>query len=471
VDYVHAGTASEERLSLERVVLEPLPWPGHPDRALDGTGLGLYRLEVRARGGAGGGAGPAGGAGAEGEGRVLYSRGFSTVFAEWQTTAEAARLSRSFQASLRFPAPEGPVDVVVLRRDGKGDFQPLWRLPVDPAAPDVERAPPPDAGPLIALQKSGPPADKVDLLLLGDGYTRAERGRFERDARRLMEALFAQSPFRERRGDFNVWGLVPASRESGVARPSAGLHRRSALGTTYDAFGAERYVLTFDNRALREAASQAPYEAVEVLVNSETYGGGGIYGTLGTVAARSRWADYLFVHEFAHHFAALADEYYTSQNVYAPAPADRREPWERNATALLEPARLKWADLVRPPSTPLPTPWGKEAFEQHTAGVEARRRALRQARRPEAEMDALLLEQQRHDTEAFSREPHRDAVGAFEGANYEARGYFRPQLDCVMFSRNRVPFCAVCQAALDEVISLYAGPPAGGRVPADPDRK
>src|SRR5438270_13934351 len=104
----------------------------------------------------------------------------------------------------------------------------------------------------MALQHNGDPAGKVDLLILGDGYTASERGKFEKNARRLIDVLFSFSPFKERRGDFNVWGLCPPAAESGISRPSTGLHKRSPIGSTYDAFGSERYVLTFDNRAFRD---------------------------------------------------------------------------------------------------------------------------------------------------------------------------------------------------------------------------
>jgi hypothetical protein len=61
----------------------------------------------------------------------------------------------------------------------------------------------------------------------------------------------------------------------------------------------------------------------------------------------------------------------------------------------------------------------------------------------------------------FASEKYAGQVGAFEGAMYEAKGYFRPQIDCVMFSRNDVPFCAVCRRAIERIIDLYAGRAAG----------
>ena len=138
------------------------------------------------------------------------------------------------------------------------------------------------------------------------------------------------------------------------------------------------------------------------------------------------------------------------------AATDRVEPWEPNVTALLDPATLKWRDLVRP-GTPLPTPWDQAGFIARQAAVQAERRRIRAAKEPESVMDALFT-RERADSEAqLSREPHAAHVGAFEGANYEAKGYYRPQVDCIMFTRDRVPFCAVCQRAIGRVIDLYTG--------------
>ena len=436
VDYFHTGNASEERFSLDRVVIEPLPWSGNPRRAIDDTNLGKYFFEVVDRK----------------TNRVLYSRGFASVYGEWETTGEAQTLRRTFSESLRFPAPEGPVQIVLKKRDAENAFHEIWSLALDPRDVFIDTATPPSPGPLLEIQKSGPSADKVDFLILGDGYTAAERGKFEKDARRLAELLFAVSPFKERRTDFNVWGLCPAAEESGISRPSTGVHRRTRIGATYDAFGVERYILTFENRSFRDVASFAPYEFVEILTNSRTYGGGGIFGLYGTVAADSLWAPYVFVHEFGHHFAGLADEYFTSAVAYQPS-AKRVEPWEPNATAMLDPQNLKWKDLVAS-ETALPTAWPQEEFEKTSRDFQRRRREIRAANGPEEQMDAPFKEEQAVETKMLG--PLNGRVGAFEGALYEAKGYFRPQADCIMFTRDEVPFCAVCRRAISRVIDLYA---------------
>ena len=443
VDYFHTGNAREERFSLERVALEPLPWPGDPGKALDDTNLGKYFFEVIDRT----------------TRRVLYSRGFASIYGEWETTGEAATMERTFSESLRFPRPDAPVQVVIRKRDAANDFREIWSIVVDPGDMLVDASKPPSAGELLALQRSGDPAEKLDFLILGDGYTAAERGKCEGDSRRLMAMLFATEPFQSRRTDLNVWGLCPAADESGISRPSLGVHRRSPVGATYDAFRSERYILTFDNRAFRDLASQAPYEVVEILTNSHTYGGGGIFGQFSTVAADSLWAPYVFIHEFGHHLAALADEYYTSPVAYAPAPPGARlEPWEPNVTALLDPAELKWRDRVAR-DTPLPTPWAKKEFDERSREIQAERRKIRAEKRPESDMDALFLRQRDEEEKRLGAEQYAGRVGAFEGANYESLGYYRPAADCIMFTRDRVPFCPVCRHALERVIDLYARRP------------
>lgn len=438
VDYYHTGNASQEMFSLDRVVIEPLPWPGNPRKNVDETNLGKYLFEVRDRT----------------TNRILYSRGFASIYGEWETTDEAKSMNRTFHESLRFPAPPAPVQVVLKKRDSNNAFREVWSTIVDPADMFVDPSKPASPGPLIEIQKSGDPAEKVDFLILGDGYTSAERGKFEKDARRLVDILFAASPYKERRREFNVWALCPASAESGISRPSTGVHRASPLGASYDAFGSERYVLTFENRALRTVAAFAPYEFIEIITNSRTYGGGGIFGLYSTVAADSEQAPYVFVHEFGHHFAGLADEYYTSPVAYTPV-AVKTEPWELNVTALLDPKNLKWKDLVAQ-GTPIPTPWQKEEYEKHSLEYGKRRAQIRAENRPESEMEALFRENREWEIRFFAGEKYAGKVGAFEGAMYEAKGYYRPEIDCIMFTRSQT-FCAVCRRVIERVIDLYSG--------------
>jgi hypothetical protein len=448
LDYYHTGDAKQETFSLDRVVLEPLPWPGDMSKAIDATNLGKYFFEVRD----------------QKTKQVLYSRGFASIYGEWETTDEAATIKRTFSESLRFPAPDAAVDIVLKKRDAKNKWRDIWTHAIDPKDIFIDRSQQSAPAPLLAIQKMGEPATKVDLLLLGDGYTARETKKFVADARRLLDVLFATSPFKEHRKDFNVWGLCPPAHESGISRPSTGIYHDSPVGATYDAFGSERYVLTFDNHALRKVAQFAPYEFIEILANNRTYGGGGIFNLYSTVAVDNAFANYVFVHEFGHHFAGLADEYYTSDVSYNPS-TEPVEPWEPNVSALRAfpdvPAiagdrrpLLKWKDMISP-NTPIPTPWNKEEFEKYSREIQKRRAQIRKEKLPESVMEALFREELAHERKMFAAEKFAGHVGAFEGANYEPKGYYRPEIDCIMFTRTD-HFCAVCRRAIERIIGLYS---------------
>ncbi len=436
VDYVHLGSANSEYFGLDRTVQEPLPWPGNLAKNVDTSNLGKYYFEVAD----------------EASGQILYSRGFCSIFGEWEETSDAQNYNRSFSESLRFPEPSDPVTIRIKKRDPKNQFKEVWSFRLDPKDIFIDRALPANPGDLITLQKNGDSADKVDFLLLGDGYTEAELPKFESDARRLLEQLFATSPYKEHREDFNVWGLCPPARESGIARPSNDIQRRSPLGCSYDFFGSERYIITSENRTVRDIASFAPYEAMEILVNNRTYGGGGIFGLYGTVSVDNALSAYIFVHEFGHHFAGLADEYYTSDVAYITGGKVRLEPWEPNVTA--DPKNPKWKALLSP-DVPLPTPWAKAEFEKSSFAFQKERARIRASMGQESEMEVLMLDQAKKETNLLSKDTWAHKVGAFEGANYEATGYYRSQEDCIMFTRSQVPFCAACTAAIERVIKMY----------------
>lgn len=430
LDYVHSGSAAGEEFRRDGLWREG-PWPGPKGKREDTLGFGKYRFVVRRLS----------------DGMLVYSRGFSSIFGEWETTPDAKTNTAEFHESARFPMPEAPVRLTIEKRDAANRFQPVWSSELRPdEAQPVARA----TQPVVwAVLENGPSEKKVDLLLAGDGYTEAEMDKWRGDARRAAEALFRESPFRERRSSFNVWAADVPARRSGVSRPSDGVVHDSPWGAAYDAFGSERYVLVFDNKRLRDLAGAAPYEFLIVLVNDRKYGGGGIYQLYATAAAGNAFRDYLVVHEFGHHFAGLADEYYTSDVAYQADP-NAPEPWEANVTR--DPRAAKWAPLLSP-GVRLPTPWPKKEFEERQNRVQAERRQLRAQRAPEEQMESLFRRELEWTTKLLA--PLRGKVGAFEGANYSSTGFYRPQADCLMFTRDNAGFCAVCRRALEKVIDLY----------------
>lgn len=439
-DYYHSGTAGEEHVSLDRLRLEG-EWPGRRAELVDDADLGKYRFSV---------VDPE-------SGEVLFSTGFSSIYGEWETTGEARRGAwRTFHESQRFPEPRRAVELVLEKRTADGGFAEIHREPADPASRFVDRSPLPQSGEAWAVMENGPPSEKVDLLVLGDGYTSAELESYHADVRKVIEALFSFSPFAERRSDFNVWAVDVASERSGVTRPRGGFWNATPLGLSYNAFDSERYMLTFANRRMRELAALAPYDALILVANSDKYGGGGIYNLYSTAAAKSVQLPYLIVHEFGHAFAGLGDEYYTSEVSYEEFTAPGTEPWEPNITALGDPAKLKWAELATP-GIPLPTPWHQHEFDEVMLAFQKQRAELRASGASEARMDEYFAEVEATTDPMLRAEEHYGEVGAFEGAGYQAKGLYRPAVDCIMFTRNPDHYCPVCAAAVERVIDLHLG--------------
>ena len=210
VDYFHSGNHETEMFSLDQVVIEPLPWGGNMAQPHDKTNRGKYLFEIVDGG----------------TGKVAWSRSFSSIFGEWETTGEARRINRSFHESVRFPAQDSTFELVLKTRGPGNVFEEIWRIEIDPADVLVHRESARFARQVVAIHESGDPATKVDLLLLGDGYTAGEHDKFIATAKELTEVLFATSPFRERRDEFNVWALAPPAAMSGISRPSTACSAR-----------------------------------------------------------------------------------------------------------------------------------------------------------------------------------------------------------------------------------------------------
>lgn len=437
-DYFHTSNRGEEIIALDRIVSDG-PWAGSRTRLIDTTNLGKYYFEVIDRE----------------TNQPIYSRGFASVYGEFETTDEAKQRPSTFHESLRFPWPKKAVQVVLKKRDKDNAFQQIWSTIIDSSSRFVNPADVRPAGKLFTVFENGAAAEKVDLLVMGEGYTDAELPKFQSDLKRLLGKLFDTEPFKSRKRDFNVRALQLPASKSGVHRPRTRDDRRTAISTEYNIFDSERYVLTLDNRALRNAASSAPYDFLEILVNEKQYGGGGIFMDQATAAVDTGFAEYVFVHEFGHHFAGLADEYYTSDVAYATGAAEHPEPWEPNATA--NGGHPKWMDLVDK-DVPLPTPWDKEQFEAHQREYQAERRKLRNANVPETQMDELFRREQEWETQFLGAQKYPGKVGAFEGAAYEAKGLYRPQVDCIMFTRDEVGFCRVCRRAIETILDQYSRP-------------
>jgi len=436
VDYFHSGTAAEEHFAIDRI-LNDGPWSGSKTQLIDNLNFGLYFFVILDLT----------------SGKILYNRGFASIFGEWQTIPEAKEGWGTFHESMRFPWPLKPVKLIVKKRNSENNFIKIWETEIDPASRIVNPAENLKKHNVFNCVENGPASEKADIVILGDGYTDAEMEKFHQDVTRMTNELFAVEPFKSRKNDFNVRAIDTPSEVSGVNKPHPGVFKRTSLSVSYGAFDSERYALAYDNRTIRDVAAIVPYEFMFILINEETYGGGGIYQLYSTVAVNNKFSDYIFVHEFGHHFAALADEYYTSDVSYESAPITV-EPWEANITALLDKENLKWKSLVEM-NTPIPTPWDKEKHDNYSFEIQKERKALRAKNAPESEMEALFGRERKDLTALLDNMKYSGKVGAFEGGGYMQFGLYRPYADCIMFTRNRQQFCPVCRDAISKVIDMY----------------
>lgn len=453
VDYFHTGHATEEVIALDRLSLEGV-WAGSRKNLIDSFNLGGYYVKVYD---------PA-------SGKLLFSRGFDSIFGEYKLTGPASRgIRRTYHESALIPCPRQKVRFVLEVRRNDRSLAPLFITEIDPASYSIHRDPPPEGLILVEEQVKGDPHTKVDVAILGEGYTRGEEAKFRADLRRFGAILLAAEPFKSAAESFNLRGVLLPSADSGCDEPSHGIYRRTALGASFDALGSERYLLTEDNRALREAAAAVPYDVLVIMVNQPRYGGGGIYNFFCTFVTDNQWSAYTLVHEFGHLFAGLADEYYTSSTAYNEFYPRGVEPQEPNITALLDPAALKWKDALTP-GVQVPTPWEKADFDALDRAYQKVREELNAtlARRlregaPAAEINRLKAESEKKSAEhaakvdAFlSTSAFAGQVGVFEGAGYAAEGLYRSEVDCIMFTKGSKPFCAACRRGLRRAIAHYA---------------
>jgi hypothetical protein len=396
IDFTLSGNADMQTAALTSLYEEPL-WSGpRGENLIDPFGYGEYLLEVYDKA----------------DKKLIYSTGLNTLFEEWRTTQQARKETQSQLNSITIPYPHQTITALLLtrsRNSAAADHKDtLMRLDIDPASIFIDRSPR-DTLPVTRLQTKGSPSNKTDLVFLAEGYTLAEKAKFTADAGRFTETLFATPPFDRCREDFNIYAVFPASKESGTDLSGMGIFKNTALNTGFYTFGTDRYLTTPDLKSLRNAVWNLPCDAIILLVNSEIYGGGGMYNLYAVATADNVLSAQVFIHEFGHSFAGLADEYVSSETstTYTDFHNTRLEPWNPNITTLVD-FDGKWKDLL-PSGAPVPTP-------------------------PEA--------------------PYTDGIGVFEGGGYRSKGIYRPATHCMM--RDLTPFCPVCTRSILRRIDYWS---------------
>ena len=392
IDLTFAGDASYQKIFLEGMVKEG-GWSGSKTNLIDPFRYGEYFLEVQTP-----------------QGEAIYSKGFNTLFQEWRTTAEARTTPQAFNSSYTIPFPKEKVVLKVYERvKATGLHNEIFSIGIDPADKLISREVANDFK-VTAIMENGDPANKVDLLFVAEGYTAEQMEKFLADARRFADYLFTMPPYNRHKGDFNIWAVESVSPESGTDIPHEDIWRKTVANSNFYTFRSDRYLTAQNQKTICQIATAAPYDALYVIVNNEKYGGGGIYNFYGLSASDCPWALEVFVHEFGHSFAGLADEYYDSSTSYEEFYNLKIEPWEPNITTLVN-FDAKWKDML-PSGTPIPT--------------------------------APLGEQKDNVT-----------LGVYEGGGYMAKGIYRPVMDCRMKTNQAAGFCPVCQRAIERMIEYY----------------
>lgn len=391
-DYYHGGNSQTEHYTFDQLKAEPY-WAGSKRSLVDTTNLGnhLFRIvDLR-------------------DGRELYSRGYCTLFNEWQDTEEATRISRTYPESVVFPYPKHPVRIEFCSRDESGAFTPRYSQEIDPESYWVEQFIPRYESSDVVY--NGSPDHRVDIVVLPEGYSANERAKFEEACERFARAMFLFAPYSQLKHRFNIRAVWAPSADSGVTIPGEHIWRNTACGANFYTFDSERYQTVADQQRLRDIAAHVPYEYIYVLSNTQKYGGGGIFNFYGISAAHNEgFTEKIYIHEFGHLLMGLGDEY-VGTTAYDDTMYDKKlEPWEPNLTTLVDfSKKALWQQLLDP-KCKVPTP---------------------------------LSEADRH------------AVGVYEGGGYSSKGIYRPAKQCLMNSfRGVEEFCPVCQAAIRSYIEF-----------------
>ena len=394
VELHHAGDATESSVTLRELYEEP-SWPENPRQLITPFEYGQYSIKLYD----------------SASGRLIFSKCFDTLFSEYITTSPAlSGVKKVYESTTRCPMPKAKAKLQIERRNKEHVLTPVLTFEVDPNDYRIRREIIANTDEIFVVRETGPSHDHVDIAFLSEGYTADQLEKFQGDVKRLSDYLLNAEPYRTAKDKFNIRGVFRASVDAGTDEPRQRSFKSTALNSTYNIFDLDRYLLVEDNHAVHRMAAQVPYDVIVVVVNTKRYGGGGMVLDYCTVTADNPQTNLVFIHEFGHTFAYLADEYIGNVAYNDMYPAGI-EPLEPNITRETNREKLKWKDLLSR-DVPLPTPVDIE--------------------------NAASL------------------VGAFEGGGYLKEGIYRSQRECWMGSLNpNAGLCVVCQAAVTRMIRHY----------------
>lgn len=390
VDFQLCGNSVTTSAYIDIIKQEPF-WGGRRNQLSVDMNLGQNRFQVRD----------------SATNQLIYCDGFSTLYYEWQTTAEAKTMNKCFENSIQMPFPKKAVKINIDKRIGFDKWETLIQFGISPNDKLIQRIQPPKVA-VREIIKTQSPENAVDIVVIAEGYTALEQDKFFADAAKLKDQLLTHEPFTKYKNRINVYAVAAISEESGISMPHENNWLNTAVGAHYYTFYEPRYMTSPDIYKIRNFAAAVPYDAIYVLANTPNYGGGGIYNFYAFASADSKRAQTeVVVHEFGHSFAGLGDEYFRE----SPDALDemynvKEEPWEPNITSLIH-FNKKWEKDL-PAGTIIPTP-----VNETTKKIE---------------------------------------LGVFEGGGYMTKGIYRPAYDCRMRTNEAQKFCIVCEKSVEKVI-------------------
>lgn len=376
LDYTFAGNHEHQELYVDELVSLP-HWYGRRQRLDEVPLKGNGEITVRSKA----------------DGKVIYRHTFSSLFQEWLSTEESKRTMKSFENVFLVPFPKAAVDITVTLRDYHEQVNATMTHSVDPKDILIRKTGEELATPYITLQKAADTTRCIHVAYVAEGYQQHEMGTFLEDCKIAMESLFAHEPFKQMQDRFNMVAVMSPSAESGTSWPAKGIWKNTVLGSHFDTFYSDRYLTTLHLKKLHDALAGIPYEHIIILVNTDHYGGGGIYNSYNLTYAHGSAFRPVVVHEFGHSFGGLGDEYpYGNDD---PMYFADTEPWEPNLTTKHD-FNGKWEQLVKE---------GK--------------------------------------------------AGLVEGGGYLSKGVWRGFENCRMRTNEEPEFCLVCRQALIRLIDFY----------------
>jgi hypothetical protein len=457
IDYYHTGDAKNEIFALDKIYKQGT-WAGNPKKCIQPFELGIYCAEVYDTT----------------SNTLIYSKGYNTIFSEYQTIGPALKgIKRTFHESVLIPCPKNPVRMVIEKRDKYNVLSPVYTLTINPGdyhtnTETFKRK----NDEIIRTANNGDPHKCVDLVILGEGYQANELDKFKKDLDYYTVLFFSAEPYKSRTKFFNISGIFTPSEESGTDEPRQGIYKNTVFNSTFNYFDLDRYCLADDNKSIRDAASQIPYDAILIMVNRDRYGGGGIYNWQTVFNTGAAWRNYVFLHEFGHAFAGLADEYYSKPVAYEDIYTPGVEPLEPNITALLDTSNVKWKEYLSP-GIKVPTEWGKATFDslnnQLALIIKDRDATIENLNKSGATKDEIEKAQNNYQAKLFTNNkeidsfilnhPLKDKVGVFEGANYMSKGVYRSSIMSLMhkFIEKGNSFGIVNEQAIISTINYYTG--------------